>query len=121
MGLKTNSLGLFLTSMVVALAAKKAGEANTNVLPCYHLINISLVFQGDSDKLTDEIQQLNKSLIDTKTVALDAKKESAFLRSENLELKERMASNYFSLNDIHIAVKHFASQLNRQPKKKVSS
>ncbi|NXU77178.1 CENPE protein, partial [Oreotrochilus melanogaster] len=51
---------------------------------------------GDSDKLTEEIQQLSKSLIDSEAIALDAKKESAFLRSENLELKERMAilNNY---------------------------
>ncbi|XP_074848090.1 centromere-associated protein E [Carettochelys insculpta] len=45
---------------------------------------------GNSDKLLDEIQQMNKSLLDAETVALDAKKESAFLRSENLELKEKM-------------------------------
>lgn len=45
---------------------------------------------GDSDKLIEEIQQLSKSLLDSETVALDAKKESAFLRTENLELKERM-------------------------------
>ncbi|XP_009866288.1 PREDICTED: centromere-associated protein E, partial [Apaloderma vittatum] len=45
---------------------------------------------GDSDKLIEEIQQLNKSLLDSETIALDAKKESAFLRSENLELKEKM-------------------------------
>ncbi|XP_042667809.1 centromere-associated protein E [Centrocercus urophasianus] len=45
---------------------------------------------GDSDKLIEEIQQLNKSLLDSETIALDAKKESAFLRTENLELKERM-------------------------------
>ncbi|NXB99334.1 CENPE protein, partial [Orthonyx spaldingii] len=47
---------------------------------------------GDSDKLIEEIQQLNKSLLDSEAIALDAKKESAFLRSENLELKEKMAS-----------------------------
>ncbi|NXW72481.1 CENPE protein, partial [Hirundo rustica] len=47
---------------------------------------------GDSDKLIEEIHQLNKSLLDSEAVALDAKKESAFLRSENLELKEKMAS-----------------------------
>ncbi|OWK55299.1 Centromere-associated protein E, partial [Lonchura striata] len=46
---------------------------------------------GDCDKLTEEIQQLNKSLLDSEAIALDAKKESAFLRSENLELKEKMA------------------------------
>ncbi|TRZ07411.1 hypothetical protein HGM15179_019697, partial [Zosterops borbonicus] len=45
---------------------------------------------GDSDKLTEEIQQLNKSLLDSEAIALDAKKQSAFLRSENLELKEKM-------------------------------
>ncbi|KAF4794881.1 centromere protein E [Turdus rufiventris] len=47
---------------------------------------------GDSDKLIEEIQQLNKSLLDSEAIALDAKKESAFLRSENLELKEKMAN-----------------------------
>ncbi|XP_009951789.1 PREDICTED: centromere-associated protein E, partial [Leptosomus discolor] len=45
---------------------------------------------GDSDKLIEEIQQLKKSLLDSETIALDAKKESAFLRTENLELKEKM-------------------------------
>ncbi|XP_065593004.1 centromere-associated protein E [Cyrtonyx montezumae] len=45
---------------------------------------------GDSDKLIEEIQQLSKSLLDSETIAMDAKKESAFLRTENLELKERM-------------------------------
>ncbi|XP_062492693.1 centromere-associated protein E isoform X1 [Pezoporus occidentalis] len=45
---------------------------------------------GDSDKLIEEIQQLNKSLLDSESIALDAKKESAFLRTENLELKEKM-------------------------------
>ncbi|NXJ09275.1 CENPE protein, partial [Odontophorus gujanensis] len=45
---------------------------------------------GDSDRLIEEIQQLSKSLLDSETIAMDAKKESAFLRTENLELKERM-------------------------------
>ncbi|XP_009472953.1 PREDICTED: LOW QUALITY PROTEIN: centromere-associated protein E [Nipponia nippon] len=45
---------------------------------------------GDPEKLIEEIQQLNKSLLDSETIALDAKKESAFLRTENLELKEKM-------------------------------
>ncbi|KAJ7402468.1 hypothetical protein BTVI_86066 [Pitangus sulphuratus] len=47
---------------------------------------------GDSDKLIEEIQQLKKSLSDSEAIALDAKKESAFLRTENLELKEKMAN-----------------------------
>ncbi|XP_019381629.1 PREDICTED: centromere-associated protein E isoform X1 [Gavialis gangeticus] len=66
---------------------------------------------GDSDKLTDEIQQLNKSLIDTKTVALDAKKESAFLRSENLELKERMNEVLNNYKQMEREVQLYQSQL----------
>ncbi|XP_059578334.1 centromere-associated protein E isoform X3 [Alligator mississippiensis] len=66
---------------------------------------------GDSDKLTDEIQQLNKSLIDTKTVALDAKKESAFLRSENLELKERMNEVLNNYKQMEKEVQLYQSQL----------
>ncbi|NXI63346.1 CENPE protein, partial [Anseranas semipalmata] len=54
------------------------------------------VVNGDSDKLIEEIQQLNKSLLDSETIALDAKKESAFLRTENLELKEKMASTFLN-------------------------
>ncbi|XP_053922333.1 centromere-associated protein E isoform X2 [Cuculus canorus] len=45
---------------------------------------------GNPDKLIKEIQQLNKSLSDSENIALDAKRESAFLRTENLELKEKM-------------------------------
>ncbi|NXM04965.1 CENPE protein, partial [Tyrannus savana] len=47
---------------------------------------------GDSDTLIEEIQQLKRSLSDSEAITLDAKKESAFLRTENLELKEKMAS-----------------------------
>lgn len=69
---------------------------NTFALLCLHIFWFIWVFiclfQGDSDKLIEEIQQLNKSLLDSETIALDAKKESAFLRTENLELKEKMAS-----------------------------
>ncbi|XP_061228050.1 centromere-associated protein E [Neopsephotus bourkii] len=45
---------------------------------------------GNSGKLIEEIQHLNKSLLDSESIALDARKESAFLRTENLELKEKM-------------------------------
>ncbi|XP_015683746.1 centromere-associated protein E, partial [Protobothrops mucrosquamatus] len=41
-------------------------------------------------KSLDEMQELKQSLRDAEAVALDAKKESAFLRSENLTLKEKM-------------------------------
>ncbi|XP_071893049.1 centromere-associated protein E isoform X3 [Anas platyrhynchos] len=51
----------------------------------------------DFGKLLEEVQQLTKSLLDSEAIALDAKKESSFLRTENLELKEKMnelLSNY---------------------------
>ncbi|NXM97767.1 CENPE protein, partial [Sylvia borin] len=65
---------------------------------------------GDSDKLIEEIQQLNKSLLDSEAIALDAKKESAFLRSENLELKEKMA-NFYSVCDLHIVLFFLKNEL----------
>lgn len=36
---------------------------------------------------------MKQSLFDAETVALDAKREAAFLRSANLELKKQMVSN----------------------------
>nr|XP_042715902.1 centromere-associated protein E isoform X3 [Chrysemys picta bellii] len=66
---------------------------------------------GDSDKLLDEIQQMSKSLVDTETVALDAKKESAFLRSENLELKEKMNELLNGYKQMEKDVQLYQSQL----------
>lgn len=39
---------------------------------------------------------MKRSLVDAETVALDSKRESAFLRSENLELKEKMVSGFYN-------------------------
>ncbi|XP_031963961.1 centromere-associated protein E isoform X3 [Corvus moneduloides] len=66
---------------------------------------------GDSDKLIEEIQQLNKSLLDSEAVALDAKKESAFLRSENLELKEKMNELLNNHNQMQKDVQLYQSQI----------
>nr|XP_060635132.1 centromere-associated protein E isoform X2 [Anolis sagrei ordinatus] len=44
-----------------------------------------------SNKGMDEMQQVKQSLSDAETVLLDAKRESAFLRSENISLKEKTA------------------------------
>lgn len=41
------------------------------------------------------MQQMKQSLSDAEVVALDAKKESSFLRSENLALKEKLV--YFNI------------------------
>ncbi|XP_036887808.1 centromere-associated protein E isoform X2 [Sturnira hondurensis] len=45
---------------------------------------------SDSSEDTEDLKQKKQTLLDAETVALDAKRESAFLRSENLELKEKM-------------------------------
>ncbi|NXT33126.1 CENPE protein, partial [Pelecanoides urinatrix] len=66
---------------------------------------------GDSDKLIEEIQQLNKSLLDSETIALDAKKESAFLRTENLELKEKMDELLNNYKQIQRDVQFYQSQI----------
>ncbi|XP_054151597.1 centromere-associated protein E [Melozone crissalis] len=66
---------------------------------------------GDCDKLTEKIQQLNKSLLDSETIALDAKKESAFLRSENLELKEKMNELLNDHNQMQKDVQLYQSQI----------
>ncbi|XP_051822670.1 centromere-associated protein E [Antechinus flavipes] len=44
----------------------------------------------NGEKLYEELKHLKQSLCDTETIALDAKKETAFLKSENQELKENM-------------------------------
>ncbi|XP_054058213.1 centromere-associated protein E isoform X2 [Rissa tridactyla] len=66
---------------------------------------------GDSDKLIEEIQQLNKSLLDSETIALDAKKESAFLRTENLELKEKMNELLNNYKQMQKDVQLYQSQI----------
>ncbi|KAM6402245.1 centromere-associated protein E [Pluvialis apricaria] len=66
---------------------------------------------GDSDKLSEEIQQLNKSLLDSETIALDAKKESAFLRTENLELKEKMNELLDNYKQMQKDVQLYQSQI----------
>ncbi|KAL9851240.1 LOW QUALITY PROTEIN: centromere-associated protein E [Geothlypis trichas] len=66
---------------------------------------------GDCDKLIEEIQQLNKSLLDSEAIALDAKKESAFLRSENLELKEKMNELLNNHNQMQKDVQLYQSQI----------
>ncbi|NXY33539.1 CENPE protein, partial [Pomatorhinus ruficollis] len=66
---------------------------------------------GDSDKLIEEIQQLNKSLLDSEAIALDAKKQSAFLRSENLELKEKMNELLNNHNQMQKDVQLYQKQI----------
>ncbi|XP_018414480.1 PREDICTED: centromere-associated protein E [Nanorana parkeri] len=57
--------------------------------------DLSTSMGGDNEKLCEEVFQLKQSMGDAETVTRDAQREAAFLRSENLELKEKM--NEFSL------------------------
>uniref|UniRef100_A0A8C3N0U6 Centromere-associated protein E n=1 Tax=Geospiza parvula TaxID=87175 RepID=A0A8C3N0U6_GEOPR len=62
-------------------------------------------------KETSFALQLNKSLLDSEAIALDAKKESAFLRSENLELKEKMNELLNNHNQMQKDVQLYQSQI----------
>lgn len=53
--------------------------------------------QGDKD-LVQEVQRLRRSLEDAECLSRDTKKEWAFLRSENLSLKERDVSVWIPLH-----------------------
>ncbi|XP_010183283.1 PREDICTED: centromere-associated protein E, partial [Mesitornis unicolor] len=66
---------------------------------------------GDSDKLIEEIQQLKKSISDSETIALDARKEAAFLRSENLELKEKMSELQLNYKQMQKDVQLYQRQI----------
>ncbi|XP_069487070.1 centromere-associated protein E isoform X2 [Ambystoma mexicanum] len=59
------------------------------------------VSMGSTDRFCEEIHQLKQSLSDAETVTKDAQKESAFLRSENIDLKEKMCE----LSDIDSQMK----------------
>lgn len=58
----------------------------------YIYIIHGVCFQGEGEKLCDEVFQMRQSLTDAETVTRDAQREAAFLRSKNLELKEQMVS-----------------------------
>ncbi|XP_037686302.1 centromere-associated protein E isoform X4 [Choloepus didactylus] len=68
---------------------------------------------------TEDLKQMKQTLFDAEIVARDAKRESAFLRSENLELKEKMkelSSTYKIMeNDIQL----FQSQLEAKKKMQI--
>nr|XP_011747462.1 centromere-associated protein E isoform X9 [Macaca nemestrina] len=82
------------------------------------LENIKMDLSCSLESIEDQ-KQMKQTLFDAETVALDAKRESAFLRSENLELKEKMqelASTYKQMeNDIQL----YQSQLEAKKKMQV--
>ncbi|XP_032117470.1 centromere-associated protein E isoform X4 [Sapajus apella] len=82
------------------------------------LENIKMDLSYSLESIEDP-KQMKQTLFDAETVALDAKRESAFLRSENLELKEKikeLASTYKQMeNDIRL----YQSQLEAKKKMQV--
>ncbi|XP_021101075.1 centromere-associated protein E isoform X2 [Heterocephalus glaber] len=70
-----------------------------------------------SSENSEDPKQMRQSFFDAETVALDAKRESAFLRSENLELKEKMKELANSCKQMEIDTQLYQSQL--EAKKKI--
>ncbi|XP_078532750.1 LOW QUALITY PROTEIN: uncharacterized protein LOC144818836 [Lissotriton helveticus] len=74
--------------------------------------NIDLsISMGSAEKFCEEINQLKQSLHDAETVTKDAQKESAFLRSENLDLKEQMTELSNTYSQMEKDVKLYKGQL----------
>ncbi|XP_018107419.1 centromere-associated protein E isoform X2 [Xenopus laevis] len=69
------------------------------------------VSMGDSEKLCEEVFQLKHSLSDAEAVTRDAQKECAFLRSENLELKQKMEDTSAGYNQKEKVASLFEKQL----------
>ncbi|XP_030883180.1 centromere-associated protein E [Leptonychotes weddellii] len=72
-----------------------------------------------SSESTEDIKQMKQTLLDTETVALDAKKESAFLRSENLELKEKMKELTNTYKQMENDIQLYQCQLEAKKKMQV--
>ncbi|XP_024907487.1 centromere-associated protein E isoform X7 [Pteropus alecto] len=68
---------------------------------------------------TNDLKQMKQSLVDAETVALDSKRESAFLRSENLELKEKMKELESTCKQMENDNQVYQSQLEAKEKMKV--
>ncbi|KAK2505630.1 hypothetical protein MC885_013086 [Smutsia gigantea] len=68
---------------------------------------------------TEDFKQIKQTLLDTETVALDAKKESAFLRSENQELKEKMEELASTCKQMKNDIQLYQSQLETKKKMQV--
>ncbi|XP_032962690.1 centromere-associated protein E isoform X2 [Rhinolophus ferrumequinum] len=72
-----------------------------------------------SSENTTDLKQMKQTLVDAETVALDSKRESAFLRSENLELKEKMKELASICKQMENDNQLYKSQLDAKEKMKV--
>ncbi|XP_029393798.1 centromere-associated protein E [Mus pahari] len=76
-------------------------------------MKIDLSYASDA---TEDLKQAMRTLSDLDTVALDAKKESAFLRSENLELKEKINELSDSCKQMENDIQMYQRQLEAKKK-----
>uniref|UniRef100_A0A8C6MWV0 Centromere-associated protein E n=1 Tax=Mus spicilegus TaxID=10103 RepID=A0A8C6MWV0_MUSSI len=76
-------------------------------------MKIDLSYTSDA---TEDLKQAMRTLSDLDTVALDAKKESAFLRSENLELKEKINELSDSRKQMESDIQMYQRQLEAKKK-----
>ncbi|ELW64101.1 Centromere-associated protein E [Tupaia chinensis] len=74
---------------------------------------------SQSSENTEDLKQMKQTLFDAETVALDAKRESAFLRSENLELKEKMKELANACKQMESDIQLSQSQLETKKKMQV--
>uniref|UniRef100_A0A8B9WLG0 Centromere-associated protein E n=1 Tax=Bos mutus grunniens TaxID=30521 RepID=A0A8B9WLG0_BOSMU len=72
-----------------------------------------------SSENTEDLKQMKQTLLDVETVALDAKRESAFLRSENLKLKEKMKELASTCKQMENDTQLYQSQLEAKKKMQV--
>ncbi|XP_045327392.1 centromere-associated protein E isoform X2 [Leopardus geoffroyi] len=72
-----------------------------------------------SSESTEDLKQMKQTLLDAEGVALDAKRESAFLRSENLELKEKMKELANAYKQMENDIQLYQSQLEAKKKMQV--
>ncbi|XP_059960378.1 centromere-associated protein E isoform X2 [Mesoplodon densirostris] len=72
-----------------------------------------------SSENTEDLKQMKQTLLDAETVALDAKRESAFLRSENLKLKEKMKELASTCKHMENDIELYQSQLVAKKKMQV--
>ncbi|KAL2780687.1 centromere-associated protein E isoform 2 [Daubentonia madagascariensis] len=72
-----------------------------------------------SSENTEDLKQMKQTLFDAETVALDAKRESAFLRSENLELKEKMKELASTCKQMENDTQLYQSQLEAKKKMQI--
>ncbi|XP_055484148.1 centromere-associated protein E [Psammomys obesus] len=72
-----------------------------------------------SSETTEDLKQVMQTLSDMDVVALDAKRESAFLRSENLELKEKINELSDSCKQMQNDIQLYERQLEAKKKMQV--